>query len=98
MAGDYRPVVESFIGALDGLDVGGKRLDVRENVRFKGANLSHWVREHYPTTGCTLALEFKKTFMDEWTGEVDRTHLDALTKALNGSIPVVLDSLGKLKR
>ena len=30
-----------------------------------------------PTSGVVLAIEFKKTFMDEWTGEIDGEHLDA---------------------
>ena len=40
-----------------------------------------------------LALEFKKTFMDEWTGEVDRARIDELARALAGTIPAVEESL-----
>lgn len=91
---DYRwsSVVDALIGALDGADVDGEPLDVRENIRFKGANLSRWVHERYPATGCALALEFKKTFMDEWTGSLDEGRLDALTNALEGAIPAVLNA------
>jgi len=93
LSGEWRAVVDTFIGTLDGREVNARPLDVRENVRFKGANLSHWVAERYGGVGCTLALEFKKTFMDEWSGGVDESHLGELTAALGDSIPAVLDAV-----
>lgn len=60
---------------------------VAENVRFQGGHFSRWVNERYPGRGCALALEFKKTFMDEWSGEVDRGHLDRLRVALADTVP-----------
>ena len=63
---------------------------MRENVRFEGANLDRWVHERYPETACALALEFKKTFMDEWTGRVDEHDLHELTAAVAGSVPDVV--------
>jgi N-formylglutamate deformylase len=87
-------VVDAFIGGLRTQVVGGGQLDVRENVRFRGGHLSRWVADNYPDTGCTLALEFKKLFMDEWTGECDTEHVAQLRHALCGVIPSVLDTLG----
>jgi hypothetical protein len=81
------PVVDSLIGSLDRAEVAGHPLDVRENVRFEGANLDRWVHERYPETGCAVALEFKKTFMDEWTGRVHEHDLHELTAAVAGSVP-----------
>jgi N-formylglutamate deformylase len=86
----WAPVVDAFVGALDGVVVGGRALDVRENVRFKGANLCRWVHERYPETGCALALELKKTFMDEWTGHLDEVHLDELARAVAATGPAVV--------
>lgn len=83
------PVVDALIESLDGTEVAGHPLDVRENVRFEGANLDRWVHERYPETGCALALEFKKTFMDEWTGKVHEHDLRELTAAVAGSVPDV---------
>jgi hypothetical protein len=40
------------------------------------------VVEHYRDTACALAIEFKKVFMDEWTGESDDAHLSELRGAL----------------
>jgi N-formylglutamate deformylase len=88
----WAPVVESFIGQLDGTEVGGRPLDVRENVRFRGGNLCRWVHERYPDTGCALALELKKTFMDEWSGHLDEVHLDQLAVAVTATAPAVVDA------
>jgi N-formylglutamate deformylase len=86
----WASVVDTLIDTLGGAEVGGRPLDVRENVRFKGAHLAQWVHVRYPTTGCALALEFKKTFMDEWTGVVDDKHLAELVAALGDALPSLL--------
>jgi hypothetical protein len=91
----WGPVVDTFIDTLGATVVGRKPLDVRENVRFGGGHLARWVHERYPTTGCVLALEFKKTFMDEWTGRLDEGHLLALTQALAHTVPAVLQAVGR---
>jgi N-formylglutamate amidohydrolase len=70
---------------------------VAENVRFKGGYFSNWVNERYRGLGCCLALEFKKTFMDEWTGEVDLSHLERLRMALASTIPGIVNELGRLR-
>ena len=57
----------------------GRRLDVRENVAFQGkGEQTRFVHECYPGTGCAIALEFKKFFMDEWSGEPDAAELQAM--------------------
>ena len=67
--------------------------DVRENVKFQGGYMSRWVHATFPTTGCALALEFKKTFMDEWTGAVDEVRLEALRRALASTLPGLVEEL-----
>jgi N-formylglutamate deformylase len=86
-------VIDAFIDELRLQTVDGRHLDVRENVRFRGGHLSRWVTANYPDTGCTLALEFKKLFMDEWTGECDTEHVAQLRRALHRVVPSVLPSL-----
>ena len=92
----WAPVVEALAGALGATAVGGKPLDVRENVRFRGANLAAWVHERYPDRGCAVAIEFKKTFMDEWTGELDQDHLLGLRAALRSAVPAVEGALDRV--
>ena len=78
--------------------VNGHRLDVRENVRFTGGHLSHWVADHYPTTACVLAVEFKKTFMDEWSDTPDDDHIAQLAGALGAAAGPTVDALIGVRR
>ncbi len=86
-------LTQKFIGYLAHARVGDRRPDVRENVKFKGGGFSEWVNERYSGKGCVLSVEFKKTFMDEWTGRVDVAHLRDLNRMLEGSIPLLMDEL-----
>ncbi len=87
--GRWGPVVDAFIEAVR--SHGG--LDVRENVRFRGGHFPRWVNATYAGRGCALALEFKKTWIDEWTGEVDADHLGRLITALRHAVPGTLAAL-----
>ena len=89
----WSPVVDRFLETLADQEVRGSRLDVRENVRFRGGELSRWVDRRYEETGCALAIEFKKVFMDEWTGEPDENHLEELRGALAAVVPALLERL-----
>ncbi len=89
----WGPVVDRFIQDLRSFDFPGGPLDVRENVKFQGGHFSRWVHATFPASACVLAIEFKKFFMDEWTGEPNRQLVDAITAALQSTVPGVLDSL-----
>lgn len=72
-------LVDPLTEAMRGFDFLGRHLDVRENVAFQGrGQLARFVHERYPGTGCALAVEFKKFYMDEWTGEPDACALPAM--------------------
>lgn len=86
-------VVDRFMDDLGSQVVVGHELDVRENVRFEGGHLSQWVQERYEDRGCALAVELKKAFMDEWTGQPDEQHLSELTDAFAASVPLLLGEL-----
>jgi N-formylglutamate amidohydrolase len=89
----WDPAVATFVEALGDQPVRDHRLDVRVNVRFQGGYLCHWVAEHYPQTACPLAIEFKKVFMDEWTGECDHAHVRKLRDALGVAARRTVDEL-----
>ena len=89
----WRPVVDAFTRSMEAQEVAGHRLDVRENVKFEGRALAWFVHERYPTTGLCLALEFKKVFMDEWTGHPDDAHVEELARALAATHEPVLAAL-----
>ena len=82
-----------FLETLADQKVCGHRLDVRENVRFRGGELSRWVDRRYRGRGCALAIEFKKVFMDEWTGEPDQGHLEELRGALAVVVLALIEDL-----
>lgn len=92
----WGPLVDRFIADLRAFNFMGRRLDVRENVKFKGGNQVKWIHENFPSAGCGLAIEFKKFWMDEWTGEVDEAAAAAIGDALHSTVPGVLEELAKL--
>lgn len=93
----FGPLLDDFVAALSEQHVGGQPLDVRENVKFQGRALSWWVHERYPGVGCCLALEFTKTFMDEWTAEVDDDRMEQTVAALAATVPVLERALVRLR-
>jgi N-formylglutamate amidohydrolase len=89
----WSSVVDRFVETLATRTVQGHRLDVRENIRFRGGELSRWVAQRYAGRGCALAIEFKKVFMDEWTGEFDEQHVLELRDALISVVPALVEEL-----
>ena len=89
----WGPVIDRFIADLRDYDFLGRRLDVRENIKFQGGHFPGWIHQTFPETGCALAIEFKKFFMDEWTGEPDPAHLAAIRRALQAAVPGILEVL-----
>lgn len=89
----FRPVVDRFIEILSEQEFQGHRLDVRENVKFRGGDFSRRIHERYPDSACAIAIEFKKVFMDEWSGEAYEGEIDQLRKALDATVESVLEEL-----
>lgn len=84
-------LVERFIA-----DLRGDGIDARENVKFRGRYLARSTHDELPETGCCLALEFKKSFMDEWTGALDAGAMLRLVAALRRSVPGLLEEHGRV--
>jgi len=89
----WAPVVEAFSAAM-----GEQGFDCRENVKFRGGHFSEWVTETFPQQGCALAIEFKKTFMDEWSGECDRAHVARIQAALGQAVGAIEGALQDVER
>jgi hypothetical protein len=92
------PIVQRFIHDLRQYDFFGRHLDVRENVKFKGRHLAQWIHRKFPGSACVLAIEFKKFFMDEWTGIADIDVIEEIRKALQSTLPGILEELQKNPR
>jgi hypothetical protein len=94
----WGPLIDRFLADLRAFDFLGRRLDVRENVKFRGGQFSRWTHQTFPQSGCVLAIEFKKFFMDEWTGEPDELQLETIRQALQTTVPGVLEILEHMQR
>lgn len=64
----------------------GENLDIRENVKFKGGNLAQHLIQRYGDLGCVISIEFRKDFMDEWSGEVYKDKVVAYNKILKDTV------------
>jgi len=89
----WAPVVDALTEALRSYDFLGRRLDVRNNVKFTGGYFSHWIHETFPESACCVAIELKKFFMDEWSGEADQRQVEAIRAALQTAAANVLEAL-----
>lgn len=93
----WAPLLDGFIEALSAGRIDGAALDVRENIAFEGrGEQTRFVHERFPRTGCAIAIEFKKVFMDEWSGEPFPDILEQLRAALAATFPVLEEKLRTL--
>jgi hypothetical protein len=72
-------LVDPLMESMSGFDFNGRRLDVRENIAFEGrGEQTRFIHQRYRDSGCAIALEFKKFFMDEWSGAPDPAEVAAM--------------------
>jgi len=93
----WKPLIKRFISDLRGFDYLGRHLDVRENVKFKGGYFPRWINQNFPQKCCAMAVEVKKFFMNEWTGEIYRDKYEAIKTALDSTIPGLLEELNSIE-
>ena len=87
-------IVDTFSDALRHFPFDGGHLDVRENVRFRGGQMSRWTNDRYAGRGCALAIEVKKIYMDEWSGEPFEPVIVTIGDALVVAAEAVRGELG----
>lgn len=92
----FRPLIERFIADLRAFDFGGRHLDVRENIKFGGGQFSKWIHDEFPVSACSIAIEWKKFWMDEWSGEADDAQRELIRLALLSTFDGVREELAKL--
>jgi len=88
-------VADAFLRRARQIPVGGRFLDVRENIRFFGGAFPKWVNATFPDNGCALAIEVKKIFMDEWTGNPNLPAIEEIRGLLQEAAADVTDELTK---
>ena len=68
----FGDLLDAFTGELANHPVRGQKPQVGENIRYPdGGNFPEWLHEIYGKRACVITLEYKKIFMDEWTGTLD---------------------------
>lgn len=88
--GRWEGVLSALEDTVRSYDHLGRRLHVGRNVAFQGRGaLTRFVHDSFPTNGCAIALEFKKFFMDEWSGVPDRAEIDSLQRLVTGLVPIL---------
>lgn len=91
----WGPLVDRFISDLQQYPFHGGGLDVRENIKFRGREIPKFIHQRFPDTGCAIAVEVKKFFMDEWSGEVDEEIINALLEAFKHAVSGLKAELDK---
>lgn len=92
----WAPLIDRFINDLHNYDFNGRHLDVRENIKFKGGQLSNWAHKTFPDSACSISIVIKKFFMNEWTSKPDYDQLGKILLALKSTLPGVLEELEKI--
>ncbi|MFP7721702.1 N-formylglutamate amidohydrolase [Lysobacter sp. A3-1-A15] len=87
-------LLERFSEALRSVPLQGSTPDVRRNVRYDGGgHFPEWLYATYGQSVCAISLEYKKVFMDEWSGKADIGALyelrDGLRQAVAAARPVL---------
>lgn len=89
----WAPVVDTFLSVARQQTVNGHPVDARENVKFQGGYFSRWVHRNFGESGCALAVEVKKVFMDEDTGTPYGPVVEDVRLALQATIKPVVRAL-----
>jgi N-formylglutamate amidohydrolase len=88
----FGEVIEDFKHHLSGLTIDGHPIRVAENEVFAGGYLARRLSKAHPNRLLVLAMEYKKIFMDEVTGEVYDEKLDVLIEHFNQAVEKIVQS------
>jgi hypothetical protein len=76
--GIFSGAIQTFISDLAGVRIEQHPVRVAENAVFQGGYLSRRLSKAWHDRVLVLAIEYKKIFMDEWTGELYPDRLEQL--------------------
>lgn len=92
----WDPVVHTLTEHFRSFTYGSRHLGVGENVKFKGGYFGKWLFDRYGKHICPISIEFKKFFMDEWTGKPFEEDIRLIRVLLERSRKPVLNALKTL--
>src|SRR5690606_26086088 len=82
----WRPLVDQLVGHFRSDELYGTPIDIRENIKFNGGYLSQHLNRRFGASGCAIAFEFRKDFMDEWEGIPDMERVLSCKQLLMNAI------------
>jgi N-formylglutamate deformylase len=91
----WAPVVDRFIRDLRGHEFQGRKLDVRENIKFRGGYFPSWIHGNFGESVCCISVEVKKFFMDEWTCKPDWDTIEDVSNALQETLPGLKEEISR---
>ena len=74
----FAPLINTFLEGISGMDIESYPLRVVENELFPGGYLTRKYAATHHRDVLVMAIEYKKIFMDEWTGILDKEKMDIL--------------------
>lgn len=74
----FGDLIDAFISDLNNISINRRGVRTAENEIFTGGYLSRSLSFAYHDNLLVLAIEFKKIYMDEWTGEIYHPVLEKL--------------------
>jgi N-formylglutamate amidohydrolase len=92
----WQPVVNILMDCFRAFNFKGRKLDVRENIKFQGGYFGKWLFGHYEKDICPISIEFKKIFMDEHTGKGFEESINLISNMVQSSIEPVLKALKEI--
>lgn len=85
----WQPLIDQLMGFISKDSLYDGPIDIRENIKFKGGYLSQLINKKFGAYGCVLSIEFRKDFMDEWSGAPDLPRVVSCKQLLMNSIQVL---------
>jgi N-formylglutamate amidohydrolase len=92
----WAPIVDRFIEETKKYNFMKRTIDIRENIKFRGGYFPRWIHEKFPNNVCSLSIEFRKFFMDEWTGEPYPDVIEEIKKLLEFTKHGILEEINKM--
>lgn len=85
----WNPLINNLITYIQKEKLYSEDIDIQENIKFKGGYLSQTLNKKFGEYGCVISIEFRKDFMDEWTGIPDIHKIVSCKELLLNSLPIL---------
>jgi N-formylglutamate deformylase len=93
----FGPVLEALQAELEAKPAGDRELDVRRNVRYPdGGHWPEWIFANYGDDVATVTLEYKKFYMNEWSGDAHLPVVEDLRAGLDRAAGAAREALERL--